>query len=199
MNQMTANGLNVGGVGGNNGAQQQQQQQGGVGGMMVNGPGGGPNGATPQQGSANDAELREVAYEAQLNTYIYDYFLKKGQWASARALLKSELKVNSVDKNGPGGQGNRPNGVNDNEDSKDGGLDSKRPNDLPDPAGIDKDSTNSFLFDWFAMFWDMYWAQRPNSRVVGSDAATYMQNTQVCLFACDDASVGDAVLTIGGI
>ena len=115
--------------------------------MMNNGAGG----AQMRQ----QEETEETNYESRLNTYIYGYFLKKGQWDLARSLKNSGEQFEPPLVHGEG----NINGA-DNEDSKDN-IDSKRPNDLPQ---VGDEPGGSFLLNWFALFWDIYWAQRRNHR-----------------------------------
>lgn len=147
----------------------------------VNGAGGGmpmmnngANGATPRPGN----EEEEPDYEARLNTYIYDYFVKTQRFECAKAMLNAMLndgmplrtlqKRPNSDVNGAG---------NMHVDNKDD-LESKIPDDLPlaavpiDPQGA------SFLLEWFGLFWDVSNAQR-RSPHASQQAMQYVQRTQV--------------------
>ena len=110
---------------------------------------------------ANGIQIRqsedheETNYDSRLNTYIYSYFLKRGQWDLARALKNSSEQFEPPLVNGEA----NTNGT-DNEDSKDG-INLKRPDDLP---FVSDESSDSFLLNWFALFWDIYWAQRRSNR-----------------------------------
>ena len=86
-------------------------------------------------------EQEETNYESRLNTYIYGYFLKKGQWDLARALKNSGQQFEPEIVHPEGAM----NGANDQNDTKDG-ID-KRPDDLPDIGGDDQSGT--FLLSWF--------------------------------------------------
>lgn len=156
MNHMNMNGLNVG-----NGAAGMP--------MMTNGT----NGMTPRTGSDQD---RELDYRTRLNTYIYDYLLKQEQYECARQLLNSTgLTVSTSTKP------SRPNGVDDGStdtDSKDD-ADSKRPHDLPLPENVDLNDNNSFLLEWFSLFWDMFFAARKDSKKTSAQAMQYVNHTQV--------------------
>ncbi|KAL9040986.1 MAG: hypothetical protein Q9214_004273, partial [Letrouitia sp. 1 TL-2023] len=142
----------------------------------VNGGGGmpimnnGANGATPRPGNDED----DPDYETRLNTYIYDYFLKSGQYECARSILNGGLSVKTVPKRRDGDV----NGADDmHTDSKDD-LDSKRPHDLPladlppDPQG------NSFLLEWFGLFWDVFFAHQRKMPPATAQAMQYVAHTQ---------------------
>ncbi|KAI1079745.1 hypothetical protein F5B20DRAFT_590252 [Whalleya microplaca] len=117
-----------------------------------------------------------------LNTYIYDYFLRENMFDCARAMLNSEQTLNVI-KDSPGRRrgenGNvLGNGVSDDPmdtDSKDD-LDSKRPDDLPLP-NVPSGSDNCFLYEWFCLFWDMLSAQR-NKAGVSPQVSQYVNHTQ---------------------
>ena len=126
---------------------------------------------------ANGAQIRqpddheETNYEARLNTYIYGYFLKKKQWDLARSLKNSGEVFEPPIVHGEG----NTNGA-ENEDSKDG-IDSKRPPDLPQ---VSDEPGYSFLLNWFALFWDIYWAQHRSNRAT-SNATQFVTMSQACL------------------
>jgi hypothetical protein len=132
MNQMNMNGANMpNGVAAN---------------MVMNN---GANGAPPRSQSEADE------YKTKLNTYIYDYLLKNEQYDCARALLNSSLNVMSK----PPGAKKREVDAMDT-DSKDD-LELKKPADLPLPDRIlDQNTENSFLLDWFTLFWEIFLAPR---------------------------------------
>ncbi|KAI1767356.1 hypothetical protein GGR53DRAFT_518452 [Hypoxylon sp. FL1150] len=148
---------------------------------MAGGPVGGP---TPMMNSALAAQQVQSQGNNRtvLNTYIYDYFLREGMYDSARAMLKSEQTLNIIkdspsrrrDENGNG----LGNGVGDDAmdtDNKDD-LDSKRPQDLPLP-NVPNGSDNSFLYEWFCLFWDMLMAQR-NKPGISPQVSQYVSHTQ---------------------
>jgi hypothetical protein len=124
---------------------------------------------------------------ANLNTYIYDYFLREGMYDCARAMLNSEQALN-VHKNSPRRDENGNtigNGIGDDPmdtDSKDD-IDSKRPSDLPAP-NVPNGSDSCFLYEWFCLFWDMLSAQR-NKGGVSPHVSQYVAHTQVisCILA----------------
>ncbi|MCJ1388741.1 hypothetical protein MMC18_001590 [Xylographa bjoerkii] len=158
MNHMNMNGLIVG-----NGA------TGGMP-MMSNGT----NGVASRTGSDQD---RELDYKSRLNTYIYDYLLKQESYECARALLKSGLTVQTTNKPSPG---RRPNGVDEGSldaDSKDD-IESQRPHDLPLPEFGDGTDSNSFLLEWFSLFWDMFFAAKKDSKKTSVQAMQYVHHTQ---------------------
>ena len=130
----------------------------------------GMNGATPRP-----SEQDESDYEARLNAYIYDYFLRNENWESARSLINSGVQMQPL----PSRDGD-VNGTDDNvmqTDSKED-IDSKRPDDLP-PSKIQSDGQGaSFLLDWFALFWDVYWAQRRAPKA-SQQATQYVHHSQV--------------------
>lgn len=137
---------------------------------------GGPVGGTPlmQAGGARNS----MDPQTMLNTYIYDYFLKNHHWDLARQ-VKDALVINigPATKPSPGGRRD-VNGVDDMDtDNKDEMH--KRPDDLP-PAAVPIDpSENSFLFDWWHQFWDIFNAQRQRSKP-GSAQLQYLAHTRVC-------------------
>jgi hypothetical protein len=92
----------------------------------------------------------------QLNTYIYDYFLRNKHYQIARMMLESGLNIstNTAHKSSPSGR--NLNGVD--------GMDSDSKEDLPPPKippGHAAD--NSFLMDWWVQFWDIWGAARGHS------------------------------------
>ncbi|KAF4970009.1 hypothetical protein FZEAL_10128 [Fusarium zealandicum] len=118
--------------------------------------------AASRQHQGNDGQ-RSV-----LNTYIYEYFIRMGMYDCARSLLSSDQPV-SVLKDGANRRrdenGNVINGVGDDPmdtDSKDE-IDVKLPDDLPPPKLPMPASDTSFLYEWFSVFWDIYYAQRAKS------------------------------------
>lgn len=153
MNQMNMGGFNAG-----NGA---------LGNMPM--PNHGPNGV----GSRIPDDHEDNNYEAKLNAYIYGYFCVKGKWELARALKDSGVEFE------PPLVNDNTNGANDSmqTDSKDG-IDLKRPDDLPDFQHLCDGQGGSFLSSWFAVFWDIFWAQRKNTRG-SANASQYVTQTQV--------------------
>jgi hypothetical protein len=143
-----------------------------VGGVMPMNVGGGVR--PPMQ--VNDNQQR-----SQLNTYIYEYFLRNGMYDCARSLLNSEQPIKVI-KESPGGRrrDENGNGVGDegaDGDSKDD-LDSKRPDDLPAPDVPRECPESCFLYEWWCLFWDMFNAQRGKDN--GRNVMQYVTHTQVC-------------------
>ncbi|KAI9877000.1 MAG: hypothetical protein M1830_005066 [Pleopsidium flavum] len=118
-----------------------------------------------------------------LNTYIYDYFIKNELYDCARAFLASEVPMKTFPptKLSPGRRRDGDvNGVDESTmdtDSKDD-LHSKRPDDLPIPNVPPDCPDNSFLFDWWCLFWDIFDAQRGKKTKPGDPALQYVQHTQ---------------------
>lgn len=119
---------------------------------------------------------------SQLNTYIYEYFLRNGMYDCARSLLNSDQPMNVL-KDSPGRRrdenGNIINGAGDDSidsDSKDD-IDSKRPDDLPLPNLPKECPESCFLYEWWCLFWDMFNAQRGKGEM--RNAAQYLSYTQV--------------------
>lgn len=136
---------------------------------------GGPVGGTP----VNHGDVRAASNHDQqlLNTYIYDYLVKNKRYELARS-FQNELKINTVQsmKESPGHRD--VNGVDDNmdADAKDGSH--KRPSDLPVAQIPTYASENSFLYDWWCQFWDIYSAQRDRARA-GGNAGPYLAHNIV--------------------
>lgn len=127
---------------------------------------GGPvGGGVPMMHNAttsNPPESNE-SMKIRFNTYIYDYFLKHGFYESARALVRDEKFQISTTTNTKQSPGRQVNGVDDMDtDSKD---DVRIPDDLPRPSlGGPDPSGNSFLFDWYCLFSDVFQAQRTKGK-----------------------------------
>lgn len=148
------------------------------------GPVGGPS---PMMANTLAAQQQQVQSQGNnrtvLNTYIYDYFLREGMYDCARQMLKSEQTLNVI-KESPGRRRDENgnvlgNGVGDDPmdtDSKDD-IDSKRPSDLPMP-NVPAAAENSFLYEWFCLFWDMLYAQR-NKPGISPQVSQYVNHTQV--------------------
>ena len=114
-------------------------------------------------------------YKTKLNTCIYDYLLKNEQYEVAKALHKSSLPLHTS-KN-PSKRQNA--GEEGGEDSKDD-VDTKKPTDLPYAANVPHmTNENSFLLDWFQLFWEMWWAPQPGRATRYPSAAQYIEHTKV--------------------
>jgi len=143
--------------------------------MMNNGiPG------NPRPASVNDNQQR-----SQLNTYIYEYFLRNEMYDCARAIINSDQPIN-VHKNSPGRRRDMNGNLVDNGvspevtdgDSKDD-IDSKRPDDLPAPNLPKECPESCFLYEWWCLFWDMFNAQRGKGE--SRNVMQYVTHTQVYL------------------
>ena len=108
-----------------------------------------PNGALPKQGIDQDSEEAD----SKLNNWIYGYFLQREQWDLARSLKSSGLTFSPALTNSE----EEMNGVT--EDSKNG-ISEKKPHDLPIAKSALDENGGSLLQGWFALFWDMFSAQR---------------------------------------
>jgi hypothetical protein len=166
MNQMNVAGMNPG-AGGPVGAV-----------PMIN------NGSTAPRNDSNVNNLPDGMIN-YLNTYIYDYFLKRGYHDSARALIKDEsIKISTEPpiKTSPGHRRDGDmNGVDGDAMMTDGkdGEPVKIPDDLPRPSLPSESPQSSFLLDWFSLFWEFFWAQRRKGN--NNDVKQYLQHTQVRL------------------
>ena len=134
------------------------------------------NGATQRNVPGNESDIE---MKTKLNTYIYDYFLRNEQYDLARAMAKS-MPISTVPNQK--GQNMRPNGLDENAmdaDSKDD-LESKKPADLALPHNVPMMSNdNSFLFDWFNLFWESFFATRGTLRAKsGQTIVSYMDHTR---------------------
>ena len=138
----------------------------GGGGVPMNGPN-----RPPMQVNDNQQQ------RSQLNTYIYEYFLRNGMYDCARSLLNSEQPIKVI-KDSPGRRREDGNGEDGADgDSKDD-IDSKRPDDLPAPDVPRECPESCFLYEWWCLFWDMFNAQRGKGD--GRNVLQYVNHTQVC-------------------
>jgi hypothetical protein len=113
---------------------------------------------------------------SQLNTYIYEYFLRNGMYDCARSLLNSDQPMNII-KDSPGRRRDENGGDEGADgDSKDD-IDTKRPADLPDPNLPKECPESCFLYEWWCLFWDMFNAQRGKGD--GRNVLQYVTHTQV--------------------
>ncbi|KAF1914409.1 hypothetical protein BDU57DRAFT_294075 [Ampelomyces quisqualis] len=139
---------------------------------------GGPVEGTPMMGTMPHPKRGNTDPREQLNTYIYDYFLRNNHFQAARAMLDSQLKMST----GPPQKlspKNRANGMDSLEDVP--GEEMPMPT-LPQNQMAD----NSFLLDWWVQFWDIYQAtkNRGSSPSKGGQYVNHtrtlaqMQNTQ---------------------
>jgi hypothetical protein len=131
--------------------------------MMNNGGVGTPSSSASQDG-----------VKTNLNTYIYEYFLKLGHYDLARALHKNDkfdFHTNNV-KQSPGRKADM------NGDAMDMDENENIPDDLPRPRLESVSGGSGFLFDWFCLFSDMFSAQRQKASDP-SMARQYINQTQV--------------------
>lgn len=145
---------------------------------------GGPVGGVPMMNSGsaaprNEPPVNQDGLHMQLNTYIYDYFLKRGQFDIAKMLLTDEsikLDTDHDPKTSPNMNG--ADGDTSMTDGKDEKI--KIPDGFPRPR-VPIDNGNSFLFEWFSLFWDIFAAQRKRGT---SNPMTqqFVQHSQVCSF-----------------
>lgn len=150
--------------------------------MMNNGPAG-----APRPTLVDNQQQR-----SQLNTYIYEYFLRNEMYECARAIIQSEQPINVL-KNSPGRRrdvngnpldnGVSPEGLDG--ESKDD-IDLNRPDDLPAPNLPKECPESCFLYEWWCLFWDMFNAQRGKGDV--RNVQQYVAHTQVISSIPDIAS-----------
>ncbi|KAJ5109760.1 hypothetical protein N7532_002405 [Penicillium argentinense] len=148
---------------------------------------GGPVGGVPMMNNGSTAPRNDPSMNSNpehminnLNTHIYDYFLKRGYHDCARALLRDEsIKLNTDPgtKTSPGSRRDDINGVDDAmmTDGKDGEK-IKIPDDLPRPRLYSESIQTSFLLDWWSLFWDFFSAQ--HKRGNSPDVRQYLQHSQ---------------------
>ncbi|KAH7080106.1 hypothetical protein BKA63DRAFT_234945 [Paraphoma chrysanthemicola] len=132
---------------------------------------GGPDG-TPVMGNMPHPNKRmSTDPREQLNTYIYDYFIRNSHFELARSMLDAQLKMSTgpPQKTSPK---NRTNGIEPMDDGSRGG------DDLPTPLlPQNQMADNSFLLDWWVQFWDIYQATK-NRGNGPSKGAQYIQHTR---------------------
>jgi hypothetical protein len=92
----------------------------------------------------------------QLNTYIYDYFLRNNHHRLARMMVECDMKMSLNPPQKPSPSGRNVNGVD--------AMDQTSNEDIPTPKippGHSAD--NSFLLDWWVQFWDIWGAARKHN------------------------------------
>ncbi|KAJ6018130.1 LisH dimerization motif subgroup [Penicillium sp. IBT 35674x] len=147
----------------------------------------GPVGGVPMMNNGSTAPRNDGTMNIpehminNLNTYIYDYFLKRGYHDCARALIQDEnIKLNTESgvKTSPGNRRDDVNGIDSDAMMTDGkdGEKIKIPDDLPRPNLHSESLQSSFLLDWFSLFWDFFWAQRKKGN--SQEVRQYLQHTQ---------------------
>ena len=146
----------------------QSQQMAQMAGMTANN---GPVDGTPIMG--NMAHTKRIATDPreQLNTYIYDYFLRNEHFQLARAMLESPGMKMSTGQPMKPSPNNRLNGADPLGQDEEFPAPQLPPNQMAD---------NSFLLDWWVQFWDIYQATKTrNGNSKG--AVQYIQHTRVSL------------------
>lgn len=140
------------------------------------------NGSPATQANQNNSPEQ---VKAQLNTYIYEYFLKLGHYDIARSLLredKFEIRTKAPVKQSPGRRKDAEvNGVDG--DAMDTDIKDDIPDDLPRPMHVGEAQTPGvgFLFEWFSIFSDLFTAHRASKHQggMGGPAAQYLIQHQV--------------------
>jgi hypothetical protein len=95
-------------------------------------------------GQQGDSSQPPPDMGVELNTYIYDYLLRKESYDVAK-LFRAKHKIKEADpKNG----------------SMDMGKRTKRPMDLPEPDAPMSSSSEPFLETWWTCFFDFYFVIR---------------------------------------
>lgn len=143
-------------------------------------PAGGPPAMSNDFNGVNGAQPF-VDPKTQLNTYIYDYFLKNNQVELARALQQSDLVVLTNPLQAKPSPGRR--GMNGSDEIMD--ADSKedlqkRIDGLPTAKVPLNCPSDAFLYDWWCLFWDIWHAQRSKPGKPGTAQSQYLAQTQVC-------------------
>jgi hypothetical protein len=141
------------------------------------------NAGSPAMQPSNGMSPDQV--KSQLNTYIYEYFLKLGHYDIARTLLredKFDIRTKPPVKQSPGRRKeSEVNGVDG--DAMDTDIKDDIPDDLPRPvhAGDAPTPGVGFLFEWFSIFSDLFTAHRSNKVSSGpmGPAAQYLIQHQV--------------------
>ncbi|KAJ4292502.1 hypothetical protein N0V90_009164 [Kalmusia sp. IMI 367209] len=123
---------------------------------------------TPIMGNGQRQPVPGLDPRDQLNTYIYDYFLRNSHHKLAQVMIESELKMNLKPP-----QKSSPTGRNVN------GVDSIDPELLPTPnmPASGQATDNSFLLDWWVQFWDIFSAAR-NRTMKGSQGSQYISHAR---------------------
>lgn len=132
------------------------------------------NGSPATQANNNNGSSSPDQVKAQLNTYIYEYFLKLGHYEIARSLLreeKFEIRTKPPIKQSPGRRKDAEvNGVDG--DAMDTDVKDDIPDDLPRPMHVGDANTPGigFLFEWFSIFSDLFTAHQRSSKMQSGQA-----------------------------
>lgn len=143
---------------------------------------GGAVGGNPMMNNGAPGGTRQpISHDqkAQLNTYIYEYFLTNEMYDCARTLVNSGQPINLEEKKDSNMMGNGADSMDG--DSKDD-LDSKRPDDLLAPKVPNECPESCFLYEWWCLFWDMFSAQRGKGET--QNTRQYLAHTQVSTAVC---------------
>jgi hypothetical protein len=135
---------------------------------------GGPVDGTPMMGNMPHPKgAPAMDPREQLNTYIYDYFLRNEHFAAAQAMLDSQSIKMGVGPEQKLSPKIRTNGVD--------AMEEPRPDTMPQPKLPQNQlADNSFLLDWWVQFWDIY--QATKNRVNSPTKNTsYINHTRVSL------------------
>lgn len=136
---------------------------------------GGPVNGTPVMANMSmpgPPQHQQMDPREQLNTYIYDYFLRNNHNRLARAMVECDMKMSTspAQKTSPG---TKQNGMDAMDDDSISGL----PNPLLPKNQM---ADNSFLLDWWVQFWDIFQASK-NRSGQPSKGSQYIQHTRVRL------------------
>lgn len=110
-----------------------------------------------------------------LPTFIYDYFLKKKKYDLASALLNSDLGVSTRPRTKRSPDSRDVNGNADNAMETDSKLES-----MPEASITEQLPNESFLQDWWCVFWDI-WSAGRNKNTTGP-SAQYLNQSTVSFF-----------------
>ncbi|EPX73356.1 transcription factor [Schizosaccharomyces octosporus yFS286] len=151
-----------------------------------------------QQGKLNDANnhehtnLADRTTQSLLNSYIYDYLVKKNYWEAAQAFgqeaqvqtLMRPLNKNTAtsDKQATSSPANvkreSPN-LNDPQNpdlAKQASNHHESGRDPPPPPVLPIDSSGGFLIEWWNVFWDIYNARRGSGSEPAKDYMSHISN-----------------------
>lgn len=131
---------------------------------------GGPVNGTPVMAAMPQPGPATIDPRNQLNTYIYDYFLRNNHNRLARAMVECDMKMSTSPPQKPS-PSSKANGIDAMDDDSAAGL----PNPLLPKNQM---ADNSFLLDWWVQFWDIYQATKDRSGMP-SKGAQYIAHTRV--------------------
>lgn len=113
----------------------------------------------------------------QLNTYIYDYFIRNEHYRLARTMIECELKMNLNMPTKPSPNARNVNGAD---------IMGNEPDGLPTPKiPANQTAENSFLLDWWIQFWDIFSAARGHN----IKGAQYISHARVSRPNCSSVSL----------